>query len=291
MHSAESFDSILSSRSRQNLLVAQVQAQPPWWFDLVSIDDLELLDTSLELYMENANVPPPPGLRMVPRKLLLRLDFEFIQRSGKSVSSMGIRVIRSLRRTRRCHSVAGPGERHPKWQVNAIIDSLSEDGEDGGVDEALKCLEGRINLQRRKDNALKVDGWVRTIRECMAAATSLMGTRKTKTTCMILIGTRRGLYGEARSSAGRDSMPATPSQITVSVASESEDFFSPAAASGSSFGFPLTPVDAVTLRGLGLSMTTVDAKRAPEDAIPLEILQSWVLNQGQKLPFDPFLRQ
>lgn len=55
-----------------------------------------------------------------------------------------------------------------QWQINAIVDSLTDDGE-GDVDDALRRLEGQINPQKVQEKASKVDGWVRTIRERMAA--------------------------------------------------------------------------------------------------------------------------
>ena len=287
-HSTESFGSILSSRSKLNPLVAQVQAQPPWRFDVVSIDDLELSDTSSEFHVENANVPAPPGLRKVPRKLPLRRDFEFIRRSGESVSSMGIRSRDSVASENSAVSLGGGGLGNgiQQWQVNAIVDSLSEDGEDGGVPDALKRLEGQINPQRRKENALKVDGWVRTIQERMAAGD--FGNERPRFFDGEDDEEEDDVYdidqhetGSARRSslAGRDSLPATPSQITVSVASGSEDYFSSPPASGSLLGFPLTPVDAVAPPGLASPMRGLDTKPAPEDAVPLEILQSRVCSR------------
>ena len=285
-HSTESFGSILSSRSRLNPLVAQVQAQPPWRFDAVSIDDLDLSDTSSEMHVENPNAGPPCGLRKVPRKLPLRRDFEFIRRSGESVSSMGIRSRDSVASENSAASfgIGGLGNGIQQWQVNAIVDSLSEDGGDGGVDEALRRLEGQINPQRRKENALKVDGWVRTIQERIAVGD--FGDERPRffdgddeeededDEAYDIDQHETGSVGQ--SSVGRDSLPVTPSQITVSVASGSDDYFSSAPPSGSSVGFPLTPVDAVALPSLASLVRGVDAKPAPEDAVPLEILQSRV---------------
>lgn len=295
-HSTESFGSILSSRSRLNPLVAQVQAQPPWRFDMVSIDDLDLSDTSSESRGENMNGPPLSGLRKVPRKLPLRRDFEFIRRSGESVSSMGIRSRDSVASENSAASfgVGALGNGIQQWQVNAIVDSLSQDGEAGGVDDALRRLEGQINPQRRKENALKVDGWVRTIQERMAAGD---------------FGDERPRFYDEEDEEEDDaydidqhetgsvrrsslaSLPVTPSQITLSVASESDDYFSSAPPSGSSVGFPLTPVDVVS-PGLMSPMRGVDAKPAPEDAVPLEILQSRVssrpsTSQGSSIATSP----
>ncbi|KAG6377845.1 hypothetical protein JVT61DRAFT_14626 [Boletus reticuloceps] len=293
-HSTESFGSILSSWSRLNPFVAQVQAEPPWRFDAVSVDDMDLSDTSSEFHGKNSNVRPPPGLRKAPRKLPLRRDFEFIRRSGESVSSMGIRSRGSFASESSAVSLGGGGLGNgiQQWQVNAIVDSLSEDGEGGGVDEALKRLEGQINLQRRKENALKVDGWVRTIQERMAAGD--FGDEHPRFFDEDDEDEEDDAYdidqhetGSMRRSwlAGRESLPATPSHITVSLASESDDYFSSAQASGSSFGFPLTPVDA----GLASPMRGVDAKPAPEDAVPFEILQSRVSSRPSTSQGSPMV--
>ena len=279
-HSTESFGSILSSRSRLNPLVAEVQAQPPWQFDVVSIDELDMSDTSSEVRVDSG-AAPPTGLRKVPRRLPLRRDFEFIRRSGESVSSMGIRSRDSVASENSAASfgLAGLGNGIQQWQVNAIVDSLSADSEDGGVDEALKRLEGQINPQRRKENAIKVDGWVRTIQERMAAGDfGDEGPRffdgddeEDDDDAYVIDQHETGSMRQSSFMDQRASLPVTPSQITVSVASGSDDYFSSAPPSGSSVGFPLTPVDMLASPSL---MRGVDAKPAPEDAVPLEILQS-----------------
>ena len=58
-----------------------------WQLDIVSIDDLDLSDTSSIV----SEVPmPPPGLRRLPRRLPLRRDFEFVDRNRDSTSSIFI---------------------------------------------------------------------------------------------------------------------------------------------------------------------------------------------------------
>ncbi|KAI6037939.1 hypothetical protein EDC04DRAFT_2868519 [Pisolithus marmoratus] len=162
--STESFGSVLTSESKYKLGLRGGLTSS-------SIDDLDLSDSSSEAHIESPSVPP--GLRKAPRKLPLRRDFEFVRRSGQSVSSMGIRSRDSVASESSAVSSAsvggGLGTNIQQWQVNAIVDSLTDDGGDGGVEEALRRLEGQINPQRRKEKAIKVDGWVRAIQERMAA--------------------------------------------------------------------------------------------------------------------------
>ena len=75
-------------------------------------------------------------------------------------------------------SVAGEGVPQPyhgqaqpiqQWQMNALLDSLSIDEEDGDVEAALKRLEGQINPQKVQEKKSKVDGWVRQIQARLAA--------------------------------------------------------------------------------------------------------------------------
>jgi hypothetical protein len=56
-----------------------------------------------------------------------------------------------------------------QWQVNALIDSLSEEEDEGDVEDALRRLEGQMNPQKQRANETKVDNWVRTIRERLDA--------------------------------------------------------------------------------------------------------------------------
>ncbi|KIK95189.1 hypothetical protein PAXRUDRAFT_827250 [Paxillus rubicundulus Ve08.2h10] len=278
-HSTESFGSILSSRSRLNPLVAQVQAKPPWRFNVVSIDDLDLSDTSSEMHGDH--VPAPPGLRKPPRKLPLRRDFEFIRRSGESVSSMGIRSRDSVASESSAASIGGGlGNGIQQWQVNAIVDSLSDDGEDGGVEEALNRLEGQINPKRRKEKALKVDGWVRAIQERMAAGA--FGDEHPRFFSEDDEEEEEDAYvidqhetGSVRRSfqAEEGSMPAVSSQIPVSGTSEDSFIATP---SGSLAGLPATSFEGVVGSGPTSPLRSADAKPAPEDVVPFEILQSRV---------------
>ena len=46
-----------------------------------------------------------------------------------------------------------------------LIDSLSEDEDEGDVEDALRRLEGQMNPQKQRGNETKFDNWARTIRE------------------------------------------------------------------------------------------------------------------------------
>lgn len=279
-HSTDSFGSILSSRSRINPLVAQVQAQPPWRFDVVSIDDLDLSDTSSEAHGENP--PAPPGLRKPPRRLPLRRDFEFIRRSVDSVSSLGIRSRDSVASGGSAVSSASVGAALgngiQQWQVNALVDSLSDDEDNGGVEEALRRLEGQINPQKRKEKAKKVDGWVRTIQERMAVGD--FGDEQPRFFGLDSEDEEEeedyeiDQHETGASRAGEQTLVGTASQVTISGATTTtEDYFN-------SVGLELTPgAVETTFGGSGPTSPPVrmsDLKPAPEDAVPLEILQSRV---------------
>jgi len=277
-HSTDSFGSILSSHSRINPLVAQVQAQPPWRFDVVSIDDLDLSDTSSEAHGDAHNLPAPPGLRKPPRKLPLRREFEFVRRSVESVSSMGIRSRDSVASSAgsvvsavSVSGAAGLGNNIQQWHLNALVDSLSDDDDDGGVEDALRRLEGQINPQKRKEKAKKVDGWVRTIQERMAMGdfgdeqprffgqdSEDEGGEDEDETYDIDQHETGSVVGAPEE--GDQTLVSTASQVTIG------------ASTGDYFGsLPLEGAVVATL-----AAKTNDSKPAPEDAVPLEILQSRV---------------
>lgn len=143
--------------------------------DVVSIDDLDDLDYLSDNSASSAGPRAPPGLRPT-RRLPNRRDFEFVRRSVDSVSSMGIISRESVAMSEQADS-ARNSEASPKlgnavaqWQMNALVDDLSDDGHaPGDVEAALKKLEGQINPNQQKKKEAKVDGWVKTIQERMAA--------------------------------------------------------------------------------------------------------------------------
>ena len=142
--------------------------------DVVSIDDLDDLDY-LSDNSSSSEPKAPPGLRPTKR-LPNRRDFEFVRRSMDSVSSMGIisrdSIVMSEHVDSARNSEASPklGNAVAQWQMNALIDDLSDDGQaPGDAEAALRKLEGQINPTQQKRKEAKVDGWVKTIQERMAA--------------------------------------------------------------------------------------------------------------------------
>ncbi|KAF4568291.1 hypothetical protein EYR36_010301 [Pleurotus pulmonarius] len=139
----------------------------PWGFDVVSIDDLDLSDTSDDEHAGDSSAHH--GIRQPARRLPLRRDFEFVRRDTvSSISVMtrdSVASISSDTSGRGDHILGGGIQ---QWQLHALIDSLSVD-EGGDVDDALQRLEGQINPKKRKEKAMKVDGWIRAIQERMAA--------------------------------------------------------------------------------------------------------------------------
>jgi len=131
-----------------------------WQFDIASLDDLDLSDSS-------SPCPSAPlALKKPFRKLPLRRDFEFAPRP-ETVSSLGIisqASVISGPSSSSTSSVRGLGTIQ-QWQMNALIDSLSDDEEDGDVEAALRRLEGHINTERQQEKTSKVNGWVRHIRD------------------------------------------------------------------------------------------------------------------------------
>ena len=141
--------------------------------DIVSIDDMDLSDLSSD---ENLEVSPPPGLglKKPTRKLPTRRDFEFVRQSMSSVSSMGIRTRESM--LSRSSIVSSSSEVEADggeggemggpiqaWQLNAILDSLSDEEEGGDVEAALRRLEGQINQDKVKEKQSKVDQWIQSM--------------------------------------------------------------------------------------------------------------------------------
>ena len=169
-----------------------------WQIDVVSIDELDLSDMSSsegeggtgKYGMGTSDPPPPHGLKRLPRKLPLRREFEFVR--PESVSSLSAAGAHTSITSAASSSVASSnatgdaeddeqpqlGRGIQQWQVNAIVDSLSDDEETGDVDAALNRLEGRINQPQRVLKQSKVDTWVKSIRERMV--NGLYGDEKSR---------------------------------------------------------------------------------------------------------------
>ncbi|KAJ7146148.1 hypothetical protein C8R44DRAFT_8509 [Mycena epipterygia] len=137
-------------------------AQSQWQFEVMSIDELDLSDNSSDEHADGPSVPP--GLRQPVRRLPLRREFEFVRRSD-SVSSMGLQSAGHSSVVSSASDAPIAGGNIHQWQMNALVDSLSDDEESGDVEAALHKLEGQINPKTQQEKASKVDGWMRTMRE------------------------------------------------------------------------------------------------------------------------------
>ncbi|KIL57421.1 hypothetical protein M378DRAFT_16254 [Amanita muscaria Koide BX008] len=140
--------------------------QSPWQFDIVSIDDLDLSDTS-----SDKGLSAPPGLRKPIRKLPKRPLFW----PRESVSSMGIISHDSMASGPSSSGMSSPtpaglGGKVEPWQLQDLLKSLrADEEEDGGVDSALKRLEGYIDPQKQEEKLKNVNEWITTIQERMKA--------------------------------------------------------------------------------------------------------------------------
>ncbi|KAH9921111.1 uncharacterized protein B0H18DRAFT_1021935 [Fomitopsis serialis] len=148
--------------------------------DIVSIDDLDLDDLS-----SDENFSQHVGMKKPSRRLPTRRDFEFVRHSTDSVSSMGIQARESVLSSTSYMSGASSTSASPEaeaenmggpiqaWQMSALVDSLTDDGEDGDVEAALRRLEGQINEEKQRAKQSKVDRWVRSIQERQLGGTQL----------------------------------------------------------------------------------------------------------------------
>ncbi|KAJ7607320.1 hypothetical protein FB45DRAFT_846796 [Roridomyces roridus] len=220
-------------------------AQTQWQFEVMSIDELDLSDNSSD---EGPSVPP--GLRQPVRRLPLRREFEFVRRS-ESVSSLGQRSAHS--------SVASSVSATPdepmqlaQWQMDALVESfMSDEEETGDVEAALNRLEGQINPEKQQEKASKVDLWIRTIRQRHAVGDYV--DRERRFSDDEEEEEEEEDYDEPHSNDDPDAAR-EPHDITIVEPGEDPTPINPHSA------HPPRPAD--------------DAKPAPEDAVPLEILQS-----------------
>ncbi|KAF9450741.1 ras GEF [Macrolepiota fuliginosa MF-IS2] len=249
-----------------------------WHFEVASLDDLDLSDSSSE-----ANVPgpsAPPGLRKAPRKLPLRREFEFVQRP-ETVSSLGIISRSSVvsgpsSSSMSSASLQGLGGNIQQWQMNALVDSLSDDGEIGDAEAALRRLEGHINTERQQEKTSKVNGWVRVIQERMA----------------------NGDYEDEEPRFPGDSDEEGDNSTSINGSASQVDLSLPTPPTSGPNESHLyekfdessanTPVSEQLPQHIPLppgldppsSPTTTESKPSPEDVVPLEILQS-------RMPISP----
>ena len=237
-----------------------------WQFDVVSIDDLDLSDTS-SLPPDVEDPSHPPGLRRPPRKLPTRRDFEFVRRS--MVSSMGIVSQEAMRDSAASSaqsetSPTGSGLKPlHKWQLKSLqqtFEAMSNDGEDNGdVEAALRRLEGHINPKVQQERAEKVDGWVRTLQERMAS-----GERDYESS-VLSEDEIEPFFDEADSA---ESDATNESNLDVEVSGEDADDAGLEDAAD-------TPMPTQTAHQMP-APPGLHSKPAVEDVVPLEILQSRV---------------
>ena len=260
--------------------------------DIVSIDDLDLDDLS-----SDENLSPHVGMKKPSRRLPTRRDFEFVRHSTDGVSSMGIRTRESVLSGASYMSgmsgasdsasapdgeqeaVAGPIQ---AWQMSALVDSLSDDDEDGDVEAALRRLEGQINEEKQRAKQSKVDRWVRSIQQRRMTANPSSDVEP-------LSDSDDEDYGQV---SRRHSVEYRPERNTLSRASTNR------LSDGSSLGSPvpfappgLTPDEATTpsaeeapelpSQDHAAEPPSDPAKPHIEDVVPVEIIWSRVDRPAQ----------
>ena len=287
-----------------------------WQIDVVSIDELDLSDMSSSEGEGNAgragavtsDPVGPPGLRRLPRKLPLRREFEFVR--PESVSSFGAAgghtsIISAASSSiasnatddaedNRYTSATGAEDDEPprlgrgihQWQVNAIVDSLTDEEEAGDVDAALNRLEGRINQTQQVLKRSKVDTWVKSIRERMA--NGLYGDEKPRFPVDDSDEDEgSGENGVDEFGVVRSSQPVDPTEQTsmrgmsvdikrASQSSSANDGLSPDMETPMAQTYTSKATSNATRSGPGSPMMGTDSMPAIEDVVPLEILQSRV---------------
>ncbi|KAJ7153481.1 hypothetical protein C8R43DRAFT_1002180 [Mycena crocata] len=250
-------------------------AQSQWQFEVMSIDELDLSDNS-----SDEAPAAPPGLRQPVRRLPLRREFEFVRRS-ESVSSMGLQSAGHSSAVSSTSDAPIAGGNIHQWQMNALVDSLSDEEEGGDVEAALHRLEGQINPEKQQEKASKVDGWMRTMRERFLNGDYDENEERQ-------FSDDEEDHEEPSSNNDSDADADEPHDITIvepdAAAARDESASMEAAA---------TPVLSQSTHGPpGLRSPprpSDDAKPAPEDAVPLEILQSRMPN-GTTAPPPPLGR-
>ena len=249
-----------------------------WQLDVVSIDDLDLSDTSSDTSERRV---AQAGPKKPPRRLPLRRAFEFVNRNRESVSSMGFASQDgsgpSASNSRRSSAVSGNaaegglGNTIQQWQVNALIDSLSDEEEDeGDVEDALRRLEGQMNRQKQRAKETKVDNWVKTIRERLAAgdygdeAPRYFSDEEDAPSDAGHMGARGSTLSSALSSPSRPGSPASVRHVSsFGVLAVDKDNTTPVPSQTPQPG-SVSPA---------ASRSAEDKKPAVEDAVPVEILR------------------
>ncbi|KAK1228344.1 Guanine nucleotide exchange factor lte1 [Marasmius sp. AFHP31] len=267
----------------------------PWQFDVVSLD--ELSDTSSNEDGEHEHDPTlPPGLtgahslfnqhqNRPQRRLPTRRIMEVTNDDRGTVSSMGIISRRSHASTASTSSIGGEEDAGPglgrgiqQWQLNELVDSLTDNEEPGDVEDALKRLEGHINPDKVLEKANKVEGWVRTIRDKLQAGDYDEDERPR--------WMDEDDDEENEHEREQNTLAEVEGEDSAGSAFEQHIDGNGNARVGEGTGVEAvkTPVGAVSPpRGA----VTTDAKPAPEDVVPIEILQSRLSDLPSLIPNRP----
>jgi hypothetical protein len=171
---------------------------------------------------------------------------------------------------------AGFGGIVAQWQLNSLMDSVSADEEAGDVEDALRRLEGQINPEKKQEKASKIDGWVRTMRERLIAGDYVDEPPRYLDEDIV-----DDEYVQNHSFDSLDDQDSASQQEEAPLLSASE--FSWLSGDGGEIALPSTPIPTQSAHFIATnpssttgSPTRPDAKPAPEDVVPLEILQSRV---------------
>ena len=293
-----------------------------WQIDVVSIDELDLSDMSSSeddgdarrIDAGTSDHACPPGLRRLPKKLPMRRDFQFVRHestssfgaagghtsiisaASSSIASSNITDDAEAENSRHTSASGVEDDDQPRlgrsihqWQVNAIVDSLTDDEEAGDVDAALNRLEGRINQTRQTLKQSKVETWIKSIRERMA--NGLYGDDKPRFPVDDSDedggSAENGVdeFGVVKSSQSVNSTEQSPARrmsVDVERASRSsfaDDRLSAEIATPMAQTYASNAATNVTRSGPGSPTMGTDSMPSIEDVVPLEILQSRVLNQ------------
>ncbi|EIM84381.1 ras GEF [Stereum hirsutum FP-91666 SS1] len=257
------------------------QPPPSWQMDVVSIDDLDLSDSA----SDKSTPALPPGLQKTPRRLPLRRDFEFVDRNRDSVSSMGLAshesMISPASSTTSSMSGGGLGSTIQQWQMNALVDSLSDDDEVGDVEDALKRLEGQMSPQKQKKKESKVDNWIRAIRGRMDAGDYTDEAPRFSAEFSDDVNEpypydHHDLNGGASSSSNVGG--GEPSNLRVRSSVQSEVSLLAPGHEGSEDVTPLATQTSHSIPTTAVSTPGSEARPHVEDVVPIEILQSRVLS-------------
>lgn len=251
------------------------QPPPSWHMEVASIDGLDLSDSE----SDKSNPAMPPGLSKPPRRLPMRRDFEFVNRDRDSVSSMGLASHESMispasSATSSMSGGGGLGSTIQQWQMNALVDSLSDDDEVGDVEDALKRLEGQMNPQKQRQKESKVDSWIRAIRGRMEAGdyTDEAPRFSAEFSDDLGEGTSFDQWDQNGASASSSNLNARSSVRSASEVS----LLAPA----SDIAEDVTPLATQTSHPIPAPNSTSppasEARPHVEDVVPIEILQSRV---------------